>query len=181
MIDIEEILSLAVLQRLRDVLPATGDKPMEPANINLEIDEMLPAISADRTISVIPGGVEAGQYATGGLSDLMPRVKVLCVWRSRKIPRDRRREVYTQNVSGLGQMVQDVYNAIHGVNIRSLIDSIAVSRDSTVRGCKLVDDLKFMNLESQFKIIYPADYGSNENQPAGLGRIITFGRARYLG
>lgn len=181
MIDIEEILSLAVVERLREVLPSIGELPIEADNINLEIDEMLPAISADRTISVIPGGVEGGQYATGGMSDLLPRVKVLCVWRSRKIPRDRRRHVYLENVSGLGRMVKDVYNAIHGANLRPLIDTIAVSRGSEIRGCKLVDNLRFVNLESQFKIIYPADYGSNENQPAGLGRTITFGRARYLG
>lgn len=176
MIDIERILTVAVKRRLE---LAFADPAVK---IDVEIDETLPAITSDRAVSVIPGGIQAGPYTTG-MTDLSPVIRVFCVWRIRKIPRDRKRDVYLSNTDGLSAMLTTVYGAIHNVYMNNDIDAVAdeMGIGLTVKGCRMVEPLRFQNLEGQTKLIYPADYGSNENQPAGMGRTITFGRARYLG
>jgi hypothetical protein len=176
MMDIERVLALVVRDRIRAALA-----PMPAEHIQIEMDETLPAIAGERMISVIPGGIEAGPYTTG-MNDLSPRIRVFAVWRIRAVPRDRKREVYLSNYTGLSSMLDAIYRAIHNQNIQPDIDTVAQSLQigGIIKGCRLVEPLRFINLESQAKMVYPADFGSNESQPAAMGRTITFGRARYL-
>lgn len=181
MIDIERVLSLVLRNRVRAAFAALDKGQVSPTSVQIEMDETLPAISAERTISIIPQGIEAGPY-TLGLHDLQPRFKVFCVWRIRAVPRDRKRDVYLANYTGLSAMIQTVYDAIHNANLAADIDAVATDLkvQDTIKGCRMVEPFRFTNLEGQTKLVYPADYGSNESQPAGMGRSITFGRARYL-
>jgi hypothetical protein len=181
MIDVERVLSLVLRNRIRGAFAALDQGQVSSTQVQIEMDETLPAISADRTISVIPAGVDAGPYNLG-LHDLQPRMKVFCCWRIRKIPRDRKRDIYLANYTGLSAMLQTVYSAIHNVYLTADIDEVATELgvQDMIKGCRMVEPFRFTNLESQTKLVYPADFGSNESQPAGMGRSITFGRARYL-
>lgn len=180
MIDIERILAIAVCRRLQNIMGNAVSFPVNPDHIRVELDDTFPAMTAERAISVIPSGVEGLSY-TVGMHDLSPRVKVFCMWRLRAVPRDRRRESYLENYRGLSAMLDGVYDCVHNYYFGPMINEIVKElKLFKFHGCQMVEPLRFVQLEGQHKIIYPPDFGSNQSQPAGIGRSIIFGRARYV-
>lgn len=165
----EKALAVAVQTKLRSVL-AIND-----TQCNVEMDELLASMSADLQINVIPNGVQPGPLNSPAIRDRFLSIAVQVAVRSRHVARDKRRKVYLDQLTGLAKIVDSIVSAIDGNYLYDELDE-----QEGVLACKFIEPLLLVSMENRPKVIMPMDYGSDQNKPAAHGRLVTFGKARWI-
>lgn len=171
----EKHLLVAVRDRLRT------ECSYAPEQCEIEFDEEWPAIVGDRYVAVLPAGWGPGprNSTSGGVSDRVYSVDVAVVLRIRHVPRDRRRDVFLNNVANLDDELERIHNAIdwqYAVNTTA--NALILADSASAEG--FIEPLRFAGVTRKPRLVGPDAFASKETQAAGLARTISFGGARRI-
>jgi hypothetical protein len=176
MIGAERALLLAVRDTLRDSPYSFAETECE-----IEFDEMTPATVGQHYLAVMPGGWRPGPRhdSCGGVNDLVYGVDVLVIKRITNVPRDRRRNVFIDQLGSLDALIDKVYQAVdfkYGL-LDTANGTIAVETGS-LEG--FVEPLKFSYVDKRPRLAPAELFSGAKDNAAGMMRLVSFTGARRL-
>ncbi|MCI0333549.1 MAG: hypothetical protein L0228_10040 [Planctomycetes bacterium] len=176
----EKSLLIAVREKLR--LPTDqGGAGYAETECDVEPDQDVPATSGQVYVAVMPGGWQPGERhaKSGGVRDMVYSLSVMVARRIGNVPRDRRTDVFMNNLASIDADVeriikaldwqQSVVNAASGI-LQQLSGSSQPFIHPLVAG--QVGPPALVGAE-----VFSAAAGV---QPAGMKRVIPFGNARLI-
>lgn len=197
------IAEACLLQSVRDTLATDlASLSIKDRDVSVEMDGVTPEISGPVFIAVSPGGVQPGprHQSSGGVVDVLIGVKITVYKRISEVPKDRRRSVYLQLLSGIAPLLELIANSIL-MNYQILTDAQTIIADeianytppqepptqiSLNENGTFQEPFRQFNAELSGRIITqdfnPASFGGQPHTDAtvALARSITFTGARYL-
>jgi hypothetical protein len=115
------------------------------------------------------------------VNDSVYSIDVTVIKRVRNVPRDRRRDVFLNNVGALDKEIQLVhaaldwqYTVLYAANMLLAADADA---PSMVGFC---EPLRMTSVQRRPRLVNPDMFGAGQTQAAGMARTITFGGARRV-
>ena len=171
----EKSLLLATQNRLRTICGYTDPQ------CQIEYDEQAPAVTGDTYVIVMTGGWSPGprHRTCGGVNDLLYAIDVGVVKRVSSVPRDRLRNVFFRNLSGLTEEIDKIYEAIDfEYDLINAASALITAETESTEG--FVEALKFTGMDRRPRIVPGELFGAPNNEAAGLMRVINFGGARRI-
>lgn len=147
---------------------------------DVELDEVTPAAVGDFYVAVMPGGFQPGErHNTGGgcIRDYVYSVAVSVMVRANRLPRDRKRKLFLDNLDGI---------EMHERKIREALDwsEEVRARANKLLKCEVdgfIQPLRLASLEPRPRPVGSDVFGARGNDvQAGLARTTTFGGARLI-
>lgn len=157
---------------------------------DIEFDDEVPAIAGDLYVAVQPAGrfPHPTHKTSGGVSYEVIQVAVTVILRLQRVPRDRQRNVFIDNLTGLNAVVGDIVEAIdfqygpmHDAN-QYLAREVGYS-SSTYRAWGFITPLVLSGVDAKPQIVSGDIFssGGQRGEPrAGLKRTINFGGAERI-
>ncbi len=146
----------------------------------VEYDEVVPATAGEFYICVMPGGWVAGPNNAigGGVLDEIFAADVSVIARARRVPRDRRRGIFLDNLDGLNQRIRSIItSAAHFSYVLMNSTNLKITDSSE----KFIEPLKFRSVEPRPREVSPVIWGGTEGkEPGGLARTVRFDGARRI-
>jgi hypothetical protein len=176
--DEETALLTAVREFVRTALGLTETE------CDIDLDDIVPAIAGTRYAVVTPAGVQSGPHArTSTAVDRLLSVRVTMFHRISALPRDRRRNVFLEQNSGLYASLQKIVNAID-FNYAVITRANALMELPSGRG--FVEPLRYASVDPKPGVINHDAYDAF-NEPTkgahpilGMKRGVTFSLARFM-
>lgn len=147
----------------------------------VEHDDMAPAVAGTTFISVTPGGwLKGPRHSTnGGVNDLIYNVDVTVIKRITHIARDRRKNVYLENVTGIADELDKIFEAIDfSYDLINAASKLILEDTSSTEG--FCEPLKFISCERKPRIVSAAMFAGANEEAAAMARTISFGGARRV-
>lgn len=164
---------IALLTAVRNTIRSLAE--FSDREVEIEFDEWAMPQIASQYVAVMPGGVTPGpaHNTSGGVVDKVYGVNVMVVVRATRKPRDRARDLYLQNLSGLGVLLDKIESAI---DFNYIVMNAA--NDLISPGQGFHEPLKFAGL-GNMQLVSSEAFGGKSGEPqAGLKRVLMFGGAR---
>lgn len=179
MFDAETALLKAVRNRLRDQLNLTTDE------CTVEIDDQVPAIARDTYYVVTPGGSRPGPRqatATAGTIDMIVSVRVVAYKKIGNTARDRRRDIFLEQVTGLNALLSAASEQIdQNETLRAAANTLL---DDEAVGGAFITPLQYAGYDPKPQSVFAQEYAAavkTQGDPQiALKRGILFGNARFL-
>lgn len=171
----EKSLLLAVRDRLRSQVPYEADQ------CEIEYDELAPAIVGQTYVAIMPAGFAKGKYhdTSGGIADLVFSVDVLVVKRIGNVARDRRRDVFINNVGALNEELDKIFSVVDfNYDVMNLANA-KVAAETAITTAKFHKPLLFAGIERRPRLAPAEIFGGAVDTKAGLMRVISFGGAQW--
>lgn len=180
MIDAETALLVAVRDRLRTELT------LDAGECDVELDDEVPAIAGDRYVAVVPGGMVPGprHNTSGGVWDMRLACRVTVFHRMRDVPRDRRRSVFLQRVSGINAELSGIISQVDFSY--ALLNAATVLLEGQADGGKFFEPLKFAMTDERPVPVFRDAFDAAGNTVTGadpvvaIKRGVRFAGARFL-
>jgi hypothetical protein len=175
--DSEKYLLIAARNALRSALGLRDDQ------CTVELDELaIPATAGDKYVAVAPFGVQRGpnHNASGGVRDLLYGISVIVVIRLGKVPRDRRRDAFLDNLGGLSELVDSALTAVDwSYEINQAANARILEETGVEQG--FIEPLRFVGMDSRPQIVGAEIFGAEpETGVAGMKRAVHFSGARRI-
>ncbi|MGH8743511.1 MAG: hypothetical protein ACREUY_04455 [Burkholderiales bacterium] len=174
----EKNLMLAARNQLRLPQPTGGGYAADQCDV--EFDEMAPATVGDIYLAVIPGGWRPGprHNTSGGVNDLVYSVLVAVVRRIGNVPRDRRRDVFLNNLNTLDDDIDKVYSALDWkYEVMNAANALILTDTTSTQG--FIEPLRLVGDVGRPRLVDAEFFGGKEGV-AGMMRILPFGGARRI-
>lgn len=177
----ETYLLTAVRDRIRTELSIQDEQ------CRIEPDEIVPAVGTDFYVAVIPAGMSGGptHNQNDAVFDLYLSVKVVCYQKIGNVPRDRRRDVFLERLTGLNARLDKIMYAID--KNRSVVETASnLLQVEVPLANPFIEPLRFVSLDSKPRAVVASEYdgtpdAQNASNPVvALARGVTFGRARIM-
>lgn len=171
----EKALLIAVRDRLRSVCKYSDQQ------CDIEFDELTPGTVGETYVIVSTGGFRPGKHqnTSGTVRDYVYGVNVTPIKRIRHVPRDRFRDVFLNNLSGLAAEIEKITDAIDwSYGLITAANTELTKLGDTAQG--FIEPLKFASVEQKPRLISPDVFAATGQQAAGMGRTIYFFGARRI-
>lgn len=181
MLDGETFLLRSVRNFLREKLT------LSDTQCDCEPDEMVPAIAGDTYVAVIPNGFQPGPRhdTSGGVFDILHSVRVVVYQRIGNVPRDRRRSVYLDRLTGLNQLIAKIITQIDfSIDVMAVANTYLRTDFPTAQ--LFIEPLRLAQVDSKPRTVSNDEYaaaiggGGGSSQFVALARGVTFGRCRRI-
>ena len=177
----EKSLLTAVRNRLRLAVLA-GGAGYADNECEVEFDELAPATVGHVYVAVMPGGWAPGprHKTCGGINDLVYGVDVLVVKRVTHIPRDRKRDVFLNNLDALTEEIDKIYSAIDfSYPLLNAANALILAATGSSEG--FMEPLNFAGVDKRPREVNPELFNDVPGKTkAGMARTIMFHGARRM-
>jgi len=173
---------VSLLEATRAHLRANMSGTWRDDEIEIEIDEMAPAIAGDRYIMVMPSGVTTGPSHNpgGGTREFIYSVSVSVVLRASATPRDFTRSLMIDNLRSVNKLLWEADELIDfSETLRQAANVlINAAEGSTVEN--FIEPLRFGSIDPRPRIVSSAVFDASDEYRAGLQRSITYVGAKRI-
>lgn len=179
----------SLLTAVRNAIRANTRIILKAEVVQVEHDEIAPAIVAHEYIAVMPGGWSPGprHNSSGGIWDFVFNVDVTIIKRIAEVPHDRIREAYLTHLASLDDYVEML---IEEIDFNYTVMAAANTLIAAEWGATYPSDQGFMHplvfagTDKRPRIVngnmFNAPARSPKNSVVGLGRTVFFTRARRI-
>jgi hypothetical protein len=174
----EKFLMLATRDRLRLPQPTGGGYAENECDV--EFDEMAPATVGQVYLAVLAGGWRPGPHHNkcGGVNDLVYSLSVAVVRRIGNVPRDRRRDIFLNNLNTLDDDIDRVFSVVDWkYELMNLANSLITAETQSSEG--FIEPLRLIGEVSRPRLV-GAEFFGGKGDEAGMMRVIPFGGARRI-
>ena len=177
----ETILLEAVRDELRDKLGLNGNQ------CEIEYDDQPPSIAVPLYVCVIPAGMEQGpkHNSSGGVYDFYHSVKVTVLQRSTNVPRDRSRNIFIDQLTGLNKWFDQIVKQIDWkYNLMCLANHYLEERYEG--SGPFIEPLRMTSFDSRPRMVTTETYAAHHQGGPGttgytaMARSVTFGKCRRM-
>lgn len=170
----EKSLLIATRDRIR--LQGYADKECE-----VEYDELAPGTVGKTYIIVIPGGWRPGprHHTSGGVNDIYYAVSIAIIKRISNVPRDRRRDIFLNNMGNLNEEIDKIFAAVD-FKYELLEAANAIILEKTKSTETFTEPLRFTGIDPKPRPAPAELFAGTGDTAAGLVRAIHFGNARRV-
>lgn len=171
----EVCLLLACRDRLREQAGFTERQ------CEVEFDEMAPGTVGDVYLAIMPAGYARGprHNTSGGVNDLIYAVDVVVVKRATATPRDRRRNLFTDNLTGLNSQLSKVHAELDfRYEVLDLANALIQQQSESEEG--FIEPLRFISVDPKPRVAPAELFGGAGETTAGIMRVARFGGARRI-
>jgi len=169
----------ALLDAVRDRIVAVCE--YRETEVDVELDQIVPAMVGDVYVIVEPGGWMPGPNndTCGGVIDELFSVNVTVIMRATKVPKDRRRNVLIENLTGLNARLRKIINAIH------FKYEVNAAANATIRGGGdpiegFIEPLRFYGMSRPTVVGAEVVSAKAGEMQAGIKRTVQFNKARRI-
>ena len=182
MLSAEPYLLESVVEALRTALV------LDEHHCSVEHDaDFVPQTAGDLYVAVSPEGLALGRHhaASGGVFDLVFGCRVTVYVRSRNMPRDKRRNLYLDQVKGINRTLDRVIRAIDW-NRQVILATNANIRVQEPNASGLIHPLSLVSVDAKPRTVVGEVYGANVQSAmgadtyVGLARGVGFANARRM-
>jgi hypothetical protein len=185
----EVSLLRAVRNKLRDDLGLSASK------CDIELDDQVPAIAPNLYVAVTPAGMAPGprHAPSGGVYDVKISVRVTVFSRIAEVARDRRRNVFTELLTGLAVPLENIVDALDNnyallAEAKALVDAVVdppahIAANATG---EWPEPFREYRPDTTARMVFrdPFDAAQHAGPPAdpivAISRGVTFSGARYM-
>ncbi len=176
--DEETALLMAVRDRVREVLA------LPESAVEIELDDLVPAIGGDKHVTVVPAGWTAGPTSKNSVAiDNYLAVRVVLFHKITNQPRDRVRNVFLNQTRGINA---DLMKLRNGIEFSSEVRIKANTYLEATIGEGFIEPLRFANIDPRPMPIDATPYEAASMPAKGarsnlaIKRGINFVYARFL-
>ncbi|MFN8742030.1 MAG: hypothetical protein ACK5YR_19050 [Pirellula sp.] len=171
---------VALLEAVRDTI--RGKLQLSEVECDCEYDEQIPAIAKDRYVAVIPAGCDPGpnHQRAAGVHDSLHAVQVMVLIRSTAVPRDRRRSIFLNQLSGINQLLTQIIKVLDWqMDLFSLSNHYM---EQQVPGSDpFTELLRLTRVDSKPRMVSTETYDSSKVSLNGTTPYTAMARSAYFG
>lgn len=176
-------VEISLLEAVQEQIVA--QLPFNDSSCQVELDDEVPAVAADKYIAVVAGGVGNGprHKSSGGAVDLIFNVRCVVYERIADIPRDRKSKVYLDRLKGINKLVSELLTLVD--YSYDIINSATTKLTGDAAGGKFMEPFRSMAIDSAPRSVDVTPYnaasmGNQGNRQFALRRGVTFQGARFM-
>lgn len=169
---------LYVLEAVRDIL--RSKLGLSPEQCECEYDEQIPAIAGNTYVAVIPSGCTPGPKhdTSGGIHDCIHSVQVMVIQRA-VTPRDRRRSIFLDRLSGVNLLLSNIIKAIDWQHdVHSLMNHLLWEDDNNASPFQ--GFLRVSRIDPKPRMINTETYGATSGGQSGATPYVAMARSVYF-
>lgn len=159
-----------------------------PITVNIELDSQIPAIASDTYVAIVPSGAEPGprHRSSGGVWDMVYKVRVDVYQRMAEVARDRNRDIFIDRLGALNGVLDAVIRYVNMNYELTNTTAAALILDTPAAGGNYPEAFRTFTPDAHARTVFKDPYDAADMQTAignpviALARGVVFSGARFM-